>query len=214
MQPGLVEIVGHHLRARRERGLDPGLHAQAALQRLLGQQSRRHHHERIRGIGAGGDGGDHHVAVAEVEILALDRHPLTRFGGLAVFLVERLGERGRRLGERHAVLRPLRPGDRRLDVSKIEMEHPGERRVGRLGGAVQALRLGIGLDQGDALLLARGRLKIGERLLVDREEAAGRAIFRRHVGDGGAVLERQIGEADAEELHELADHAGPPAASR
>ena len=52
--------------------------------------------------------------------------------------------------------------------------------------------------------------EISERLLVDREEAAGRAIFRRHVGDGGAVLERQIGEADAEELHELADHAGTP----
>ena len=58
------------------------------------------------------------------------------------------------------------------------------------------------------LLLARGRLEIRQRLLVDREEAAGRAIFRRHIGDGGAVLERQIAEPDAEKFHELADHAG------
>ena len=73
--------------------------------------------------------------------------------------------------------------------------------------APQALRLGIGLDQRDALGLAAGLGEIAERLGVDREEAAGRAVFRRHVGDGGAVRERHVVEAGAVELDELADHA-------
>ena len=45
------------------------------------------------------------------------------------------------------------------------------------------------------------------RLVVDREEAAGRAVFRRHVADRGAVGERHVGEAGAVELDELADDA-------
>ncbi len=111
------------------------------------------------------------------------------------------------LRERHAILRALRPGDRRLDRAKIERERRGEHGVGRRLLAVKALRAGISLDQSDARLLAPRGLEIGDGLLIDREEAAGRAIFRRHVGDGGAVLERQIVEAGAVELDELADHA-------
>ena len=42
---------------------------------------------------------------------------------------------------------------------------------------------------------------------VDREEAAGRAIFRRHVGERRAVGDRHLVEAGAEELDELADDA-------
>ena len=45
------------------------------------------------------------------------------------------------------------------------------------------------------------------RVVVDREEAAGRAVFRRHVADGGAVGDREVGEAGAEKFDELADHA-------
>ncbi len=47
LQAGLVEIVGDHLRARRERGLDPRLDAQASLHRVLGQQAGGDHHVRI-----------------------------------------------------------------------------------------------------------------------------------------------------------------------
>ena len=144
------------------------------------------------------------------KLLPLHRHALSRLVRLAVFLVERLGEGACGAGERHAVLRPLRPGDRRLDLAEIERERVGEHRVRRVAVAEQALRLGVGLDQRDARILALGGVEIGERLLVDGEEAAGRAIFRRHVGDGGAVLEREIVEPVAEELHELADHAGAP----
>jgi hypothetical protein len=73
--------------------------------------------------------------------------------------------------------------------------------------APQALRLRIGLDQRDLLGRAAGQLEVAERLLVDREDAAGAAELRRHVGDGGAVGERQVGEAVAEELDELVDDA-------
>ena len=73
--------------------------------------------------------------------------------------------------------------------------------------APHALRLRIGLDQRDAVFGAAGHGEIADGLGVDREEAAGRAIFRRHVADGGAVGQRHVGEAGAEELDELADHA-------
>ena len=74
-------------------------------------------------------------------------------------------------------------------------------------GAVCPLRLGVGLDERDARGLAPGRLEIAERLRVDREEAAGRAVFGRHVGDRRAVGDRHRVEARAVELDELADHA-------
>ncbi len=71
----------------------------------------------------------------------------------------------------------------------------------------QALRLGIGLDQRNLLLAAAGQAQIGQRLLVDREDAAGGAVFGRHVADGGAVGQRQVLQAVAIELDELAHHA-------
>ena len=148
--------------------------------------------------------------MAKIEILALHRHPFPGFGGLAVFLVERLGEGGSGAGERHAILRALGPGKRGHHLAKIERQRLGEHRVRGIAVAEQALRLGVSLDQRNAPALAPRCLQISERLLVDGEEAAGRAIFRRHIGDGGTVLERQIAEPDPEELHELADHARPP----
>ena len=70
------------------------------------------------------------------------------------------------------------------------------------------------LDKRDARGLAPCRLQISERLAVYREEAAGRTIFRRHIGDRRAVLKRHIGKPGAEELHKfphnaaLAQHLG------
>ena len=194
-EPRLREIIGHHLRARRERGLDPGLHPQAALDRVLGEQPRGDHHRRVRRIGAGGDGGDHHVAVAEVEIPAFDRHAQRCLVALAVFLVEGLGEGGSGAGKRHAILRTLRSRDRRLDIAEVEMERLGEDGVRRIAVAIEPLRLRIGFDQRDAFARPRRRRKIGERLLIDGKEAARRAVFRRHIGDGGAVFERKMRKA-------------------
>ena len=71
----------------------------------------------------------------------------------------------------------------------------------------QALGLRIRLDQRDLLVAAAGQAQVLQRFGVDREDAAGGAVFRRHVADGGAVGQCQVLQARAEELHELADHA-------
>src|SRR5262245_44665595 len=130
--------------------------------------------------------------MAEVEILALDRHPQAGFIALAVFLVEGFGEGGSGAGERYAILRTLRSRDRRLDVAEVEMKRLCEGRVRRIAVAIEPLRLRVSFDQRDAFARPRRRREIGERLLIDWEEAAGRAVFRRHIGDGGAVFERKM----------------------
>ena len=52
-----------------------------------------------------------------------------------------------------------------------------------------------------------GHGEIADRLGVDREEAAGGAVFGSHVADRRAVGERHVGKAGPEELDELAHHA-------
>ncbi len=80
------------------------------------------------------------------------------------------------------------------------------------GSSVAAVRnrpcaLEVLLDQRDARGRATGRLQVVESFLVDREEAAGRAVFGRHVGDRRLVGDRHRVEARTEELDELADDA-------
>ena len=94
--------------------------------------------------------------------------------------------------QQHAILRALRTGQRGLHGGKVEFQRVGEDRI--VVGPPQALRLGIGLDQLDAVLVTAGEVQITERYIIDREEAAGGAIFRRHVGDRGAVGQRQLVE--------------------
>ena len=65
----------------------------------------------------------------------------------------------------------------------------------------------VGLDQRHLLGGAPREAQVAQRLGVDGEEAAGRAVLGRHVGDRRAVGERQRGDARAEELDELPDHA-------
>ena len=81
--------------------------------------------------------------------------------------------------------------------------------VGLLGVLVvpQALGLGVGLHQLDVLGAAAGELEVAQGLGVDREDRAGRAELGRHVADRRPVGERQVRDARAVELDELADHA-------
>ena len=110
------------------------------------------------------------------------------------------------LGQRHAVLRPLRPGHRRLDGGQIEFQHVGEDGLGA-ALAPQALGLAVGLDERHPLRRAAGGLEILHGVAIDGEEAAGGAILGRHVGDGGAILHRQMVEAVAVVFDELLHHA-------
>ena len=113
-------------------------------------------------------------------------------------------EGGACLGQGHAILRPAGAGETRLHVAEVELD---DLRVRRLVVWVveEALRPGVRLDERDALGGPRGELEVAKRLGVDREEVAGGAALGRHVRDGGAVGQRQAGEAVAEELDELAD---------
>ena len=110
-------------------------------------------------------------------------------------------------GEAHAVLRALRAGERRDDLAQVELERL---RVGLLlgvGVVPQALRAGVGLDDLDLLLAATRELEVAQRLLVDREDRARRAELRAHVADRRAVGQRQVRDARAVELDELAHDA-------
>ncbi len=62
----------------------------------------------------------------------------------------------------------------------------------------------------DLVLGAAGQPEVVERHFVDREDAAGCAVFRRHVRDCRPVGERQLGEPVAEELDEFLDDSALP----
>ena len=113
----------------------------------------------------------------------------------------------RRILQQHAILRALGPGHTGLDCAKIEFERLrvfGFRRAGRVE---ESLLLVIGLDQRDLFFAAAGEAQVAQRLGVDREDAAGGAVLGRHVADGGAIGQRQLGDARPVELDELAHHA-------
>src|SRR5262249_35734203 len=189
------------------------------------------HHVRVRRVGAGGDGGNDDVAMAKIVLAAFDPYPLRR-AGLGEVLVERRGERrmeiedllapvaafvelflhrpgegGLDVLEGDAVRRALGYCERRLDLRQFELEDIGKYRVRRRLGAVQTLRLAIGGDQSEVRGRPAGIRKIPQRIVIDREEAASRAVFWRHVADSGTIGDREISEARAEIFHELADYA-------
>ena len=206
LQAGGGQIIGDHLRAGGQRGLDPGLDRQAQLLRLARHQAGGDQDRRVGGVGAGGDGGDDDVAVSKVELLTLD---LDARG--VDRAVEDFGQGGFEGGGGHGqldlVLRAFRTGDRRYDRRHVQLEDVREHRVFRSLVDPQALRLRIGFHEGDARLVAAGGGQIADGRRRDGEEAAGGAVFRGHVGDGGLVLDGQADDARAEELDELADHA-------
>ena len=57
------------------------------------------------------------------------------------------------------------------------------------------------------MLAAARELEIAQGLFIDRENAAGAAVLRRHVGDGGAIRERQVGKTVTKVFDELFDDA-------
>ena len=207
LQAGLLEVFGDDLAAGGQRRLHPWLGLQALLERVAGEQPGADQHRRVRRVGAGGDRGDRDVAMAEIVVGALDLVAVVDVGGLLVFGLHRLGEAGADIFQRDAAFGTLRSGHGRHHVAKIEIERVGEHRLGRIRLAPHALVAAIGLDQCDALLVAAGHGHVVQRLGVDREEAAGRAVFRAHVADRRAVGQRHVAKAGAEELDELADHA-------
>ena len=70
--------------------------------------------------------------------------------------------------------------------------------------------LGVSLDQIDLLVASRGLAKETQGLIVDREEAHRRSVFRSHVGDRRPVRQPDAGESPPAKLDELAHHALGP----
>src|SRR5437660_10328021 len=64
LQPGLVEIIRDHARARCERRFHPWIDPQSAFHRLFPEQSRRGHHTWVAWVRATGNGGDQDGAVS------------------------------------------------------------------------------------------------------------------------------------------------------
>ncbi len=153
-QPGAVEVLGDDLRAGRERGLDPRLGAQAARERVAGEDAGADHHRRVGGVGAAGDRRDHDVAVVELEALAVERHGR----GRAAALERRRGVRG--------------SGSRRC-AQRLRV--PGRAVGGRVGG-----RIGLG----HRLVLSVGLLAVARDVVLERapERALARRSARRGPG--------------------------------
>ena len=107
----------------------------------------------------------------------------------------------------NAILRPARTGQTGFDAREIQMQRIGEGGLWRFPAVEEPLCLRIFLDQCDARSRPPGRFQEAQRFIVDRKEAAGGAIFRRHVADGGAVFERHVGQALAIIFDKLPDHA-------
>jgi hypothetical protein len=123
-------------------------------------------------------------------------------------LGEHLAPLGLRLGQRDAVLRAARPGEGRLDVGEVEFDDVTEDGLlFRAPVVPEALLLRVGLDEVAQLLRAPGELEVAQRLGVDREDRARRAVLGAHVPDRRPVGERQRRDAGPEELDELAHDA-------
>jgi hypothetical protein len=137
-------------------------------------------------------------------VRALDRHPGRRLGpaeGLDQGLLEAPAavERGTRSCGRFGPARL----DSTVPISRLSLS---VKTGSGVRDAPEPLGLGIGLDESDPAGAAARGLQIADGLAVDGEEAAGGAIFRRHIGDGGAVGQGQIIQAGPVEFDEFADH--------
>ncbi len=71
----------------------------------------------------------------------------------------------------------------------------------------QVLSLVVRLHSGNVGFIAAAGAQVANRLGVHREQATGGTVFGGHVGNGGAVGQRQAADARAVELDKLAHHA-------
>ncbi len=102
--------------------------------------------------------------------------------------VQRLDERVLRVRERDAILRAARPGERRLDIAEVELDHLRVRRM-IVRVVPQHVLLAVRLDERDAFVRASGEPEVLQGHLVDGEEPARRAVLGTHVPECGAVGE-------------------------
>ena len=139
-------------------------------------------------------------------VFTFDRNRLGGVGFLAELLGHCVGKCRVALGQQDAVLRAFRTGDGWHHGAQIQFKRVGEHGFGLFGAPV-ALRLRIGFNQRHAICVAARTPEVFDRIIIDREEAARGAIFRRHVRDRRFIFERDTGQAGAEEFDKLSDDA-------
>jgi len=135
---------------------------------------------------------------------------LVRLGRGFVLLVglgQRPAESGLHVGQDDAVLGQPGAGDAGLHGAHVQVQGVGVLGIGRVVGPEELLLLGVPLHQIDEGLVPAGAPQVVQGFLVHREEAHGRPVLGRHVGDGGPVGQAQLAEARAVELDELVHDA-------
>ncbi len=189
-QAGFFQIQLHGLGAWRQRRLDPRLAGQAQPVGISCNQACSNHVARVAGVGAAGDGGDDHRTI---------RHLPRQFfpvAGNALGGQVAGGDTGVRVG---------RAGHVAHHARQVEAEGA------LIDGSAQAVGpqtggFGVGFHQFDLLLFTAGQAQVVDGLLVDGEHRRSGAVFRGHVGNGGAVAQGQGTCTLTMELQVSTDH--------
>lgn len=106
------------------------------------------------------------------------------------------------------IVRALGARECGLDAGKIKFHDVT--RVVRVGcraviGAEQALSLEVLSDHLDTMGVSADQIEVLNGLVIDWEEAHGRTVLRRHVGNRSPVSKGKVGATITEELNELAN---------
>ena len=126
----------------------------------------------------------------DVPALLLEPADVARAGIGLVVVAERRHERSPDLGERHAVLRTLRAGDRGFHRRKVHLHDLREAGLRVPVGPEQPLFLRVPLDQIDQVTATREG-EVAKGLVVDREECGSGPVFGTHVRQRRPVGHRQ-----------------------
>ena len=188
LEPGASDVLTHGLRVR------PSAAA------FLATQACADHHARVRGVGAARDRRDDDRAMLELELVAFGIVHADAVGGghrgrvrrgrvraLVVDLAEIAAPVRLHVGERDAVLRTRGACERWLNRREVKDELARVHRPSSRPSRQKPFCFAYASTVFTRPSGRPGKPQVGERLLVDREEADRRAVLGRHVGDGRAV---------------------------
>nr|GEU28025.1 hypothetical protein [Tanacetum cinerariifolium] len=193
-QARFFQVQGNGLGAWRQRRFHPWFAGESPCVGIPGQQAGSDHVARVVGVGAAGNGRDDAGAVGHLAGRVVHH-------AAAVTADAARGQ----LGRGHAAVRIRRAGDIAHHRRQIEGQHAlvpcGGERIGPQAGLLR-----IGFHQLHGVLVASRQAQVPDGLLVDVEHGGRGAVFGRHVGDGGAVAQGQVGGARAVKLQVRRHH--------
>src|SRR5262249_40203466 len=120
-------------------------------------------------------------------------------------LAIQLGELALEIREHDPILWPLWTGDTRLHLSEIQFKHLTVVALAFAWNAKHALGFEVVAERFYLFVSPSSGRQILAGLFINWEEAHSRAIFRRHVGNGRTVSERQRSRTFTVVLDEFAD---------